>query len=103
LNNPQVLNNWRKTRDFLVNLGYDVYVEIWEDSNKFDCDERPTNALTKIVPYLEWDTDYKITADISNGNNEKFNDWLSQKQFTPNLIVNQQYLTDLGLNLPMKE
>ncbi|MBD2484306.1 plasmid replication protein, CyRepA1 family [Planktothrix sp. FACHB-1365] len=103
LNNPQVLNNWRKTRDFLVNLGYDVYVEIWEDAHKFDCDERPTDALTKIVSYTEWDTDYKITADISGENNKKFNEWLSQKQFTPNITINQKYLTDSGLNLPMKE
>ncbi|MFM6208222.1 hypothetical protein, partial [Planktothrix sp.] len=57
LNNPQVLNNWRKTRDFLVNLGYDVYVEIWEDANDYDVDEYPEGSLTKIIPYLEWDTD----------------------------------------------
>ncbi|WP_254174560.1 plasmid replication protein, CyRepA1 family [Planktothrix pseudagardhii] len=103
LNNPQVLNNWRKTRDFLVNLGYDVYVEIWENADNYDVDEYPEGSLTKIVSYTEWDTDYKITADISSGNNEKFNEWLSQKGFTPNITINQQYLTNPLLELPWKD
>ncbi|MFM6451330.1 MAG: plasmid replication protein, CyRepA1 family [Planktothrix sp.] len=42
-------------------------------------------------------------ADISNGNNERFNDWLSQKQFTPNITINQQYLTNPSLELPWED
>lgn len=103
LNNPQVLNNWRRTRDFLVNLGYDVYVEIWEGANKFDVDEYPEGSLTKIIPYLEWDTDYRTIADIETPQKEILKTWLNGKNFTPNLTVSQQFLTNPSLKLPWKE
>lgn len=103
LYNSQVLNQWRKTRDFLDGLGFSVYVEIWEDSDKYDVDEYPVGNITELIPYTDWDTDYKNIADIESPQKEQLKNWNDSRKFTPNVIINQQYLTDSSLNLPWND